>query len=451
MKSPLARLALVFLVLPVIATAQDTVGDWYVAPSIAYVDDDPDRAVADAVAGFQVSGGRHLTEHLSFEGLLGYNSWDGFVNANEEHPDQGVLDLSANLLAFLDRNKMFSPYVLVGIGYQFTSIDKGGFDVFGNSIEGGSDNRPTATLGLGFKWRVGQGQFSIRGEARARMVSNSEASWTGSGNLTDNIVSVGVQYGFGKKSTVPAPEQTNVDTDGDGVLDMWDECPETPRGVEVTSRGCELVNIDRDADGDRVVDRLDECPNTPAGAPVDPQGCSLDSDRDGVTTDMDRCPATPPGAEVDSFGCSLDRDSDEDGVVNRFDRCPNTTPGSRIDSEGCEFTDLIRLPGVNFGAGSDLLLPGGEARLQSTADTLNRYPDLQVEVAGHTDSDGSGEVNFGLSERRANTVRDHLIMFGVDEARLTAVGYGESQPIADNETVRGRAANRRVELRIVSR
>jgi outer membrane protein OmpA-like peptidoglycan-associated protein len=98
-----------------------------------------------------------------------------------------------------------------------------------------------------------------------------------------------------------------------------------------------------------------------------------------------------------------------------------------------------------------LLLPGAEPLLESAAATLNRYPNLQIEVAGHTDSDGSGEANYGLSTRRANTVRDHLIMFGVDEIRLTAVGYGESQPIGDNETIQGRAANRRVELRIISR
>jgi OOP family OmpA-OmpF porin len=249
---------------------------------------------------------------------------------------------------------------------------------------------------------------------------------------------------------VPAPP-ANTDTDGDGVLDIWDECPDTVRGVDVTSRGCEIVNIDRDADGDRVVDRLDACPNTPAGVPVDPQGCPLDSDGDGVTTDRDRCPSTPPGAEVDVFGCSLDRDNDGDGVINRFDKCANTPAGARVDGDGCSFTDVIRLPGVNFGAGSDLLLPGTERILEAAAATLNRYPDLQVEVAGHTDSDGPGDVNFGLSERRAKTVLDYLVMYGVAPERLTATGYGESQPIADNETVEGRAANRRVELRIVSR
>ena len=170
-----------------------------------------------------------------------------------------------------------------------------------------------------------------------------------------------------------------------------------------------------------------------------------------MTSDKDRCPATRPGAEVDIYGCSLYLDDDGAGVTNPNDRCSSTPPGVRVDANGCEFTDVIRLPGVNFGAGSDLLLPRTEPRLERAAETLNRYPDLQIEVAGHTDSDGGGAANYGLSERRARTVRDYLILYGVDAERLTAVGYGESQPIADNETMQGRAANRRVELRIVNR
>ena len=130
---------------------------------------------------------------------------------------------------------------------------------------------------------------------------------------------------------------------------------------------------------------------------------------------------------------------------------PDSTPGSRVGVNGCEFTDVIELRGVNFGAASDKLWPGTEQLLEIAAATLNKYPELQVEVAGHTDSDGPGDANFGLSERRAKTVLDHLIMYGVAEDRLTSTGYGESQPIADNATVDGRARNRRVELRIVNR
>jgi OOP family OmpA-OmpF porin len=179
---------------------------------------------------------------------------------------------------------------------------------------------------------------------------------------------------------------------------------------------------------------------------VNPAGCSLDSDMDGVPTDQDRCPSSRPGAEVDIYGCANDDDSD--GVVNQRDRCPNTQRGVRVDIYGCEISDVIQLTGINFETGSDVLLPGTEHIIQDAAATLNQYPELRIEVAGHSDNVGGGLANFNLSERRAKTVRDFLIRYGVDENRITAVGYGESQPIATNDTPEGRAQNRRVELRI---
>ncbi len=433
------RLLILALALSFVTTAHGQWNEWYVAPSIVYTDDDPDRVIEDSFAGAQISIGRNFAEKMSFEGLLGYSSIDGFASSTISFPDQKHLDISANLLAFYDREKTFSPYLIVGIGYLGVSF----------SGSGGDDNRPSATAGLGFKWKMGSSNISIRAESRARFAWDDCSS--GCNSLTDFITTLGVQYDFGGTSerSLGTPSQTNVDTDGDGILDMWDECPDTPRGTQVTSRGCELKNIDRDADGDRIFDNFDECPNTPSGVPVDRVGCSLDSDRDGVTTDRDRCPSTPPGAVVDIYGCS--GDDDEDGVLNQLDKCPNSTAGSTVDVNGCEFTDVIELPGVNFGAGSDLLLPGTEQLLKFAAATLNKHPTMQIEVAGHTDSDGAADTNYGLSERRAKTVRDYLIRYGVDANRLTVQGYGETQPIAENETIRGRATNRRVELRIVGR
>jgi OmpA-OmpF porin, OOP family len=435
-------LAIIALTAPLLAAGQDAVGDWYVTPSITYFDDDGSRKVDDSLAGGQIAFGRVLSKHLSAEAVLGYLDISGWRPPGLASLGQTHLELGASLLAYPNRDWTFAPYFLVGAGYLSVDVENPGGGIF-DQVYSDADGA-SASLGVGFHWKLGQSRFSIRGEYRSRFVFGSNDT------NTDTLSSIGVQYSFGGSRSVPAPP-ANTDTDGDGVLDIWDECPDTARGVDVTSRGCEIVNIDRDADGDRVVDRLDACPNTPAGVPVDPQGCPLDSDGDGVTTDRDRCPSTPPGAEVDVFGCSLDRDNDGDGVINRFDKCANTPAGARVDGDGCSFTDVIRLPGVNFGAGSDLLLPGTERILEAAAATLNRYPDLQVEVAGHTDSDGPGDVNFGLSERRAKTVLDYLVMYGVAPERLTATGYGESQPIADNETVEGRAANRRVELRIVSR
>jgi len=431
MNTMLFRLTIVAVVFCSASTSYGQSSDWYVAPAVVYSDDDPDRAIDDSVAGAQFAVGRNITQHLSLEGLLGYSDIQGYVSVNESYPDQTHLDVSANLLAFSDRDRTFAPYLLVGIGYLGVSYSTGG-----------DENRPSATLGAGFKWKMGQSRISIRGEYRTRL------AWEQGNNFNDNIASLGVQFNFGGQKSEPA-SQGDTDSDGDGVLDYWDHCPNTTRGTKVDSNGCPLRDRQGDADGDRVMDGTDECPNTPVGEAVDRVGCSLDSDHDGVPTGQDRCPASRAGAVVDQYGC--DRDDDVDGVRDHVDRCLNTKRGVRVDVYGCEIKDIIRLPGVNFETGSDRLLVGTESLVEDAARTLKNHSDLQIEVAGHTDSVGSGDANYGLSARRAKTVRNFLIRYGVDASRMTAVGYGEAQPISDNETAQGRAANRRVELRIVNR
>lgn len=420
-------------------TALGQSGDWYVAPSVIWNDDDEDRAVADSLSGIQVNVGRTMTTHLSVEALLGYSNIEGyrFRPLIDWYPDQTHIDLGVDLLAFYDRDMAIAPYALLGVGYLLADGDEG-TQFVGNT---GSDNRVTASFGVGLKWRLGQSKYSIRAEYRARTAFGDPD------NLNDRLLTLGVQYNFGETRANIENPAPNKDTDGDGVLDIWDACPDTPPGTEVTSRGCELTNIDRDDDGDRVYNVKDQCPNTPVGVPVDRQGCSLDSDGDGVTTDQDRCPASRAGADVNIYGCEVDRD--EDGVADHRDKCLFTRPGVRVDVDGCEIKDIISLPGVNFESGQDVLVAGTEYLLQSAADTLNSNSDLQIEVAGHTDNIGNPDQNIGLSLRRAKTVRDFLIQFGVDQNRLTYKGYGDAQPIADNSTADGRATNRRVELRLV--
>jgi OOP family OmpA-OmpF porin len=228
---------------------------------------------------------------------------------------------------------VFSPYLLLGVGYLGADADEGP-QFAGNT---GTDNNPTASVGLGLKWRLGQSNYSIRAEHRLRTAFDDQ-------NLTDQLTSIGVQYNFGGSRQVISLPDPDIDTDGDGVPDIRDPCPNTKPGVEVDAFGCERRTTDRDAGGDRVFDNdqdrdrvfdnIDECPNTPPGVPVDSRGCSLDSDMDGVTTDKDFCPATRAGAVVDEFGCEAD--DDQDGVVNQRDRCPGTPRGARVDTNGCE-------------------------------------------------------------------------------------------------------------------
>jgi len=230
------------------------------------------------------------------------------------------------------------------------------------------------------------------------------------------------------------------DTDADGVKNYQDDCPGTPAGGIVDSRGCEI-----DSDGDGVVDRLDECPGTPQGAMVNEVGCEIDSDGDGVPDSLDRCPGTPAGAKVDQYGCELD--SDGDGVVDSMDRCPNTPKGIPVDASGCELAHDFKLEGVNFEFDSAKLTSDSIAKLDAAVAILKRNADDKIEIAGHTDSQGNDEYNMGLSERRARAVADYLVAHGANASNLAVKGYGETQPVADNATKEGRAANRRVELR----
>jgi len=201
-----------------------------------------------------------------------------------------------------------------------------------------------------------------------------------------------------------------------------------------------------DTDGDGVPDNLDRCPNTPAGARVDASGCELDSDGDGVVDRLDRCPNTVRGARVDANGCELD--SDGDGVVDRLDRCPGTKAGVKVDANGCEVREVISLKDVNFATNSAQLTPTSSAKLDEAAETLRKRGNVRVEVAGHTDNRGSASRNRVLSQQRAEAVMRYLVSKGVNPANLTARGYGPDEPEADNKTEAGRAANRRVELRV---
>jgi OOP family OmpA-OmpF porin len=195
---------------------------------------------------------------------------------------------------------------------------------------------------------------------------------------------------------------------------------------------------------------MDRCPGTPAGTPVDATGCPLpqDDDGDGVVNENDKCPGTPAGKKVDAVGCEIDGDDDGDGILNSVDQCPTTPPGERVNNVGCPFDRELILQGVKFATGSAELLPESLPILENAVATLKRYPEVRIEVAGHTDSRGAEAFNEQLSARRAASVLEYLRAGGVTNS-LTSKGYGESEPIASNDTDEGRQQNRRVVLRIL--
>jgi len=239
-----------------------------------------------------------------------------------------------------------------------------------------------------------------------------------------------------------------TDGDGDGVADGIDRCPSTPRGATVDRHGCSM-----DEDGDQVPDGIDECPGTPVGATVDERGCPRDSDGDGVPDGIDECPETPRGARVDPRGCSLDGDGD--GVPDGIDRCPDTPRGTHVDEFGCRRArplfeaarQTLVLDGVQFEVNRAVLAPASALVLDRVAESLVDWPEVRIEIGGHTDSTGAAEYNLRLSELRAEAVLDYLAGSGVSRGRMNSKGYGETVPIADNDSASGRSRNRRVELK----
>lgn len=143
------------------------------------------------------------------------------------------------------------------------------------------------------------------------------------------------------------------------------------------------------------------------------------------------------------------KDSDGDGIIDDKDQCPDTPAGERVDGNGCPLGKVIALNGVTFEFNMTRLRPDAQTILDLATDILKKYPDMQVEVAGHTDSIGADAYNQKLSEGRAGAVRDYFVEKGVTNT-LTVKGYGEAEPVSDNDTEEGRERNRRVELRILN-
>ncbi len=213
----------------------------------------------------------------------------------------------------------------------------------------------------------------------------------------------------------------------------------------------------RDTDGDGVQDKIDRCPNTPAGAIVDATGCPLDSDADGVYDGIDQCPNTPAGAVVDARGCP--QDADGDGVYDGIDRCPNTPQGVEVDQYGCEKKEtsfasggVVILSDVNYDFNQTDIKPQDVSLLNNIGKFMEDNPNVRVEIRGHTDAIGSQEYNQALGQRRAQSAVSYLTQnFRLDAGRFQVVSYGEDRPLATNATAFGRAQNRRVEFQILNK
>ncbi len=337
---------------------------------------------------------------------------------NKTDTDTFILNPEYYLLK--EEGSKFLPYITAGLGFQ----------TFDNEMYKNEDGF-LFNYGVGLRYILNP-LTHFKAEAKQLIDEDGDSNF---------FYTAGLSFPFGV--TPEKKPEVVADSDGDGVNDNLDKCPNTPKGVEVDSDGCPL-----DSDGDGVPDYLDKCPNTPKGTKVDKNGCPIvvenDSDGDGVTDKLDKCPNTPKGVEVDSNGCPLD--SDGDGVPDYLDKCPNTPKGFRVDKNGCEVSFVFN---VTFDYDSANLKDSSFASISDFTKFLNENPQYKVEVQGHTDSKGSDSYNQKLSEKRAKSVYDKLIQNGIAKNRLSSKGYGEVAPVANNATEDGRGQNRRVEGKLI--
>jgi outer membrane protein OmpA-like peptidoglycan-associated protein len=266
--------------------------------------------------------------------------------------------------------------------------------------------------------------------------------------------------GFQDEDGCPDP-----DNDHDGIPDVNDKCPNEPEDFDgfQDEDGCP----DPDNDGDGIPDIKDKCPNEPEDFDgfQDEDGCpDPDNDGDGIPDIKDKCPNEPEDFDgfQDEDGCP-DPDNDGDGIPDVKDKCPNEpeTINGFEDEDGCPDKGpptLVVLTAnsidikqkVFFETASDKLQAKSFGLLNQVAAVMKNHADIgKIRVEGHTDDTGNDASNLRLSQQRAESVKAYLVAQGVDPARLDAVGFGKTKPVASNQTVRGREHNRRVAFTIL--
>ena len=253
--------------------------------------------------------------------------------------------------------------------------------------------------------------------------------------------------------------ETSDDSDGDGLIDALDQCPDNAEDLDgfQDANGCP----DPDNDGDGLLDIRDSCamiPEDPDGW-EDEDGCpDPDNDLDEIPDTADECPNEP--GDRAHHGCpTADRDSD--GIADDNDECPDDpeTKNDYLDDDGCPDTPptmvkvtktrVVIKETIQFQTGKAVVLPKSYPVLDDVTQVLRDRPDMRLRVEGHTDAQGSDEMNLNLSNARAKSVMEYLVGQGIQKSRLTSQGFGETHPVDTNRTPEGRARNRRVEFHIV--
>ncbi len=291
----------------------------------------------------------------------------------------------------------FFPYLIAGIGYENVSDPrkKKNFEFESHAFMQG---------GGGVGYRIGDNDLVLRAEARVFQVIGGDKD-----EENEVITTIGLSIPFGAIPLPPEPKLQIVDTDGDGVMDELDKCPDTPQGVAVDGAGCPLP-----VPKPQIIKEIRE--TIPVGF------------------DNNECPV-----KID------EPDRDRDGVEDSIDQCPNTPCDFSVDTKGCPVKANLR---IHFETDKARITEYSRPLVEKFADFLVTNKGSLVHIIGHTDWRASDNYNMILSKKRAKSVRDALIELGVSASRLSTEGKGESEPMATNKTQEGMALNRRIEVQL---
>ena len=364
--------------------------------------------------------------------------------------------LTINAKYGLTPDKTINPYLLGGMGVLIWDLRKiDGEDSInpltpkGESVYGTKTNF-LLNLGIGADFFVTPG-FAFDFSLRYQQFISQTRDMSGMGDKQTGNIEARFGLNFFLCGT--------MDQDKDGIEDKLDGCPEEAEDIDgfMDEDGCP----DYDNDGDEIPDYLDQAPNLPEDYDgfQDEDGIpDPDNDGDGITDDKDKCDDMMEDFDgfQDDDGCP-DPDNDNDGIPDEIDKCPNSAENINDfqDDDGCpdeapqpeiDLKQPMVLKGVTFQSGSSQLTESAKAELDSVYQTLVHYPDLMLQIRGHTDNVGGRDSNIRLSSLRAESVKTFLVALGINPNRLETIGFGPDKPIATNSTPEGRAMNRRIEF-----
>ena len=311
------------------------------------------------------------------------------------------------------------------------------------TVGSGPDTYKTFDFGVNGRVGVEMGNVIIAGYYSQGISSFYNAPYPG----TFHHQIIGLSVGIWMTSSGTPPSKSKRDTDKDGIPDDVDDCPLQPGSA--AWHGCPTPDTDHDG----VDDDHDSCRTIPGVARYN--GCPVpDTDHDGIDDDHDSCRTVPGLARY--HGCPIP-DRDGDGLNDEVDQCPDSA--GPVSNHGCplpapvikkETTEQVNFIAHNilFNSSSDQLSDVSFPPLDQLAALLMEHPELNLRIEGYTDNSGIPAKNLVLSRQRAEMVKKYLIGKGISANRLSSEGFGQEHPIANNHTAAGKAANRRVELKL---